>query len=64
MSCPAQVMQSNFSSNTAINGAGVSVQQVTSMSMFNVSVVVSSLPALPATAAAAAAPCNNAASSD
>ena len=36
-----QVLQSNFSSNKAINGAGVSIQQVTSMSMYNVSIRVS-----------------------
>ncbi len=35
-----QVVASNFSSNTAVNGAGFAVQQVTSMSMTNLSIMV------------------------
>ena len=36
----AQVMQSSLSGNNATNGAGISVQQVAFMSLYNVSITV------------------------
>ncbi len=38
-----QVVASNFSSNTAMNGAGFAIQQVTTMSMNNLSIMVGAL---------------------
>ena len=40
----AQVAQSSLRNNKAANGAGISVQQVTSMSLYNVSIVVRLMP--------------------